>query len=47
MDVYIASPNKPWVLDSEASSHMTCIKDKFISLHLSNQFSSVNIALLY
>ena len=30
-------------LDSGVSSHMTSIKDKFISLHIFNQFSSVNI----
>ena len=44
MNAYIASPYRPWILDSEASSHMTGIKDKFTSLHLSTQFSSVNIA---
>jgi len=43
MNAYIASPHIPWILDSEASSHMTGIKDKFISLHISNEFPSVNI----
>jgi len=32
------------MLASEASSQMTSIKDKFTSLHLFTQFSSVNIA---
>ncbi|XP_020255709.1 uncharacterized protein LOC109832716 [Asparagus officinalis] len=44
MDAYIASPHEPWVLDSEASSHMIGIKDRFISLHLSNKFPSIRIA---
>jgi len=43
MDVYIASPHRPYILDSGASSHMTGIKDKFTSLHLFKQFSYVNI----
>jgi len=43
MDAYIDSPHRPWILDSGALSHMTGIKDKFISLHLSNKFHSVNI----
>jgi len=41
---YIASPHGPWILTSGASSHMTGIKNKFTSLHLSTQFSYVNIA---
>ncbi|XP_020258205.1 uncharacterized protein LOC109834580 [Asparagus officinalis] len=44
MDAYIASSHKPWVLDSEASSHMTGIKDHFVSLHLSDKFPSIRIA---
>ena len=43
MNAYIASPHRPWILDSRASSHMTGIKDKFTSLHLFTQFSSVNM----
>ena len=43
MDTYIASPHRPWMLDSEGSSHMTSNKDKFIFLYLSNKFSSINI----
>ena len=41
--LYIASPHRSWMLDSGVSSHMTCIKDKFTSLHLATQFSSINI----
>jgi len=44
MNAYIASPHRPWILDSGASSHVTGIKDKFTSLHLSTKISSVNIA---
>jgi len=44
MNAYIASPHRPWILDSGVSSHMIGIKDKFTSLHLFTQFSSVNIA---
>jgi len=40
--VYNASPQKSWMLDSRASSHTTCIKQKFISLNLS-KFPPVNI----
>jgi len=43
MNAYIVSPHRPWILDSGVSSHMTGIKNKFISLHLYTQFSSVNI----
>jgi len=44
MDAYIASSSRLWILNSGASSHMTGIQIKFDSLHLSNKFSSVNIA---
>jgi len=44
MNAYNASPHRPWILSSGASSHMTGIKDKFTSLHLSTQFFSVNVA---
>jgi len=44
MNAYIVSPHRPWILNSGASSHMTDIKDKFISLHLFTQFFSINIA---
>ncbi|XP_020266951.1 uncharacterized protein LOC109842493 [Asparagus officinalis] len=44
MDAYIDSSHKPWVLDSGASAHMTGIKDHFVSLHLSDKFSSIRIA---
>ena len=43
MDDYIASSHRPWMLESGASSHITCIKDKFISLYFFNQFPSINI----
>jgi len=35
MHAYTASPQKPWILDSGVSSHMTGIKEKFISLNMS------------
>ena len=44
MNAYIASSHRLWILDSGASSRVTGIKDKFTSLHLFTQFSSVNIA---
>ena len=44
VNAYITSPHRSWILDSGASSHMTGIKDKFTSLHLSSKFPSVNIA---
>jgi len=44
MSAYIASPQKFWILDSKGSSYMTSIKQKFISLNLSNKFSYINIA---
>jgi len=43
MNAYIVSPQKSCILDSGALSHMSGIKQKFISLYLSNKFSSVNI----
>jgi len=43
MYAYTASP-KPWILDSEASSHMTGIKQKIILLNLSNTDPYVKIA---
>ena len=39
-----ASLQKPWILDSGVSSHMTGIKHKFVSLNFFNKFSPVNIA---
>ena len=44
MNIYIASPQKFWILDSGASFYMTSMKQKSDSLNLSNKFSSVNIA---
>ena len=43
MHAYIASSQKPLILDSGASSHMTAIKQKFMSLKLSNTYPSVKI----
>jgi len=43
MDAYIVSPHRSWILGSWASSHMTCVKDKFISLHLFKKFPYVNV----
>ena len=43
IDAYIVSSYKPWILNSGASYHITGITDKFISLHLSNQFPSIDI----
>ena len=43
MNAYTASSQKPWMLDSEASSHMTSIKQKFVSLNLSSVYPSVKI----
>ncbi|XP_020254383.1 uncharacterized protein LOC109831471 [Asparagus officinalis] len=44
MNAYIASSHKSWVLDCGASSHMTGIKNHFVSLHLSDKFPSIRIA---
>jgi len=44
MHAYTASPQKPWILDSGASSHMRGIKQKFVSLNLSNVHLSIKIA---
>ena len=44
MSAHNASPVKPWILDSKASSYMTGIKQKFVSLNFSNKFPLVNIA---
>ena len=43
MSAYIASPQKPWILDSGASSNMTGIKQNFILLNIFNKFSLINI----
>jgi len=43
MNAYVASPQKSWILDLGASTHMTSIKQKIVSLYLSNKLSSVNI----
>ena len=43
MNAYIASPQKPCILNSGAPSHITDIKQRFISLNLSNTYSSVKI----
>jgi len=44
MHDYTASPQKPWILDFGASSHMTGIKQKFVFLDLSSVHLSVKIA---
>ena len=44
MYAYAASPQKPWILDSRASSHMTNTKQEFVSLNLSPVQPSVKIA---
>ena len=44
MHAYTTSPQKSWILDSGASSHMTCIKQKFVSLNMSSVHPSVKIA---
>ena len=44
MDAYFASSSRPWILGLRASSQMIRIQNYFNSLHLSNIFSSVNIA---
>ena len=43
MHAYIASPQKPWILNSGASSHMTGIKEKFVPLSMSTAYPSVKI----
>jgi len=43
MHIYTVSPSKPWILDSEASSHMTGITQKFVSLNMSIAHPSVKI----
>jgi len=43
MHAYIVSPQKPWILDSEVSSHMTGITQKFISLNMFIAQPSVKI----
>jgi len=43
MSAYNASPQNAWILHSRASSHMTGIKQKFVSLNLFNRFPPVNI----
>ena len=44
MHDYIASPQKPWILDPGASSHMTGITQKFVFLNMSTVHPSVKIA---
>ena len=44
MHAYTASPQKPWILDSGAPSHMTGTKQEFVSLNLSHFHISVKIA---
>ena len=44
MSAYNASPIRSWILNPEASSHITCIKQKFVSLNIFNKFPLVNIA---
>ena len=44
MHAYTASPQKPWILDSGASFHMTGVKQEFVSLNLSRVNSSIKIA---
>ena len=44
MNTYIASSQKPWILDSGASSHITGIKQNFDLLNLSDKFPFINIA---
>jgi len=43
MHAYTASPQKPWILDIGASSHMTDITQKFIFLNMSTVHPSVKI----
>ena len=43
MHSYIVSPQKPWILDSRALSHVTGIKQEFVSLNLLCVHPSVKI----
>ena len=47
MNAYIASPHRPWILHSGASSYMTGIKDKFTFLHLSTKFFLLTLLMVH
>ena len=43
MHTYTATPQKPWILDSGASSHIIDIKENFVFLNMSTTHPSVKI----
>jgi len=43
MHAYTASPQKSWILDLGVLSHMTGNKENFMSVNMSNTYSSVKI----
>lgn len=42
INAYIASSNRPWIIDSRSSSHMTSTRDKFDSLIFSDKYPPIH-----